>query len=424
MKNFSRFCLFLIALAIPTFGNTLNIGIGKADITPPIGTPSAGYSDRNGEGMEDIHDPLFAIALFLDNGDKKIVFCSVDHLGFTFDMIQEVIKKVHSEPDLSDCDVYIGSSHTHSGGGAYLNIPVLGKSLAGTYSPEITNFTIQKTTEAIIEASKNPIQGQIGIGYGYAKGLSTYRGLFPKDVTPLSDVAVIKITKLDGSPFAVLFNYPVHPTILKSQNRQFSADFVGYARKHIKSLLGKDIQPIYFNGAQGDIIPAVLVPNEDSYSSVRIFGKSLAESVQKIWDNTKTEESLHIVTQKNSYAFQPQATPFGLLLPLESYTSEMSVIVLNHLHAFITIPGELSCIYDQNLKNFGSNLGFSHVSIFGLTNDAHGYIILPKSWRNKTMESGLSFGGEYYGTQMETRAKALLEDNVPYRRLDMEAANE
>ncbi len=51
MKNFSRFCLFLIALAIPTFGNTLNIGIGKADITPPIGTPAAVYSDRNGEGI-------------------------------------------------------------------------------------------------------------------------------------------------------------------------------------------------------------------------------------------------------------------------------------------------------------------------------------------------------------------------------------
>lgn len=46
------------------------------------------------------------------------------------------------------------------------------------------------------------------------------------------------------------------------------------------------------------------------------------------------------------------------------------------------------------------------IPIFGLTNDAHGYIIAPDSWRHKTMESELSFGGEDYGDITETRAKS------------------
>lgn len=414
MKFFYRAVFFLIAAIMPVLGNTLEVGVGKADITPTMGTPSAGYTDRKGEGMEGIHDPLLAIALFIDNGDKKIVFCSVDHLGFTSEMVQEITKQVHADPVLSESEIYIGSSHTHSGGGAYLNIPFVGASLAGAFDAKVTDFYVQRTVEAIFKASRNTIQGQIGIGYGHIEGLNSYRGSWPKDVVPESDITVIKVTKMDGSPFAILFNYPIHPTVLKSQNRLFSSDFVGYARDHIQSLLGHDVQPIYFNGAQGDIIPNPSNTN-DGFNSCESLGKSLAEQVQKIWNETKTDKSLHIATQKESYSLQPKATPFGLVLPVENYKTEMNAIVLNHSHAFITIPGELSCLYDKSLKTFAKSLGFEHLSIFGLTNDAHGYIILPDSWRHKTMESGLSFGGEDYGDVTEMRAKSLLEENAPRR---------
>ncbi len=382
------------------------VGIGKTELTPPMGIPSAGYSDRKGEGMEGTHDPLLAIALLVDNGEKKIVFCSVDHLGFTYDMVQDIIQNVHAEPGLEECEVYIGSSHTHSGGGAYLDIPLIGESLAGKYDPDMVAFYVKKTAKAIIQASQNLIPAKVGIGYGKAENLSKYRGLWPKNVCPLSDVAVIKITKLDGAPFAVLFNYPLHPTVLKSQNRDFSADFVGYARNHIQDLLGDDVQPIYFNGAQGDIIP---LHENHSFESCDLIGKSLAETVKQIWKATATSDKLQIATQKKIYSFKPQATPFGLVLPLEEYKSEINAIILNHAHAFITIPGELSCIYDRHLKEMGKELGYAHVSILGLVNDAHGYMILPESWRNKTFESQLSFGGEDYGELTERRAISLLK---------------
>jgi hypothetical protein len=62
------------------------------------------------------------------------------------------------------------------------------------------------------------------------------------EVEPLSDVTVIKVTKVDDTPLAVLFNYPVHPTILTPHNLLFSADFVGYARNAMQALLGSNIQ--------------------------------------------------------------------------------------------------------------------------------------------------------------------------------------
>lgn len=400
---------FILLLMGPIFSHAeLYVGIGKADITPPIGAPSAGYAARKGEAMEGVHDPLLALVLVINNGKKNIALCSVDHLGFTYEMVQNIIRQVQSYPTLSQCEIYIASSHSHSGGGAYLNIPVLGESLAGPYNSELTNFYEKQTVKAIVEASQHQVPAKIGIGYGKTDHLSKYRGLWPKGIEPLSDVTIIKVTKSDGSPLAVLFNYPIHPTVLTSQNRLFSSDFVGFARDQIQSLLGADIQPIYFNGAQGDIIP-IISDDANHFETCNFIGTSLAKTVEKIWHATDVQDTLEINTQKDSYNFKPQANPQGLTLPVDKYESEMNLLVLNQRHAFITMPGELSCIYDRRLKEFGKELGYEQVSIFGLVNDAHGYIILPESWRHKTFESNLSFGGEHYGQFIEKKAQDLLE---------------
>jgi hypothetical protein len=398
----------LVGFFIPIFTNAeLYVGVGKANITPPIGTPSAGYAQRKGEGMVGVHDPLLAIALFIETEDKTIIFCSVDHLGFTYEMVQNITQKVQKRPELSKCEVYIASSHTHSGGGAYLNIPIIGEYIAGIYNSEVTRFYEEQTIKAIVQASQNKVLAKIGIGYGKAKQLSKYRGLWPLSIEPLADVTIIKATTLDGCPLAVLFNYPIHPTVLTSQNRLFSSDFVGYAREEIQDLLGAYIQPIYFNGAQGGIIP-LNSSEENHFKACSLLGKSLAETVKEIWSATATSETLRVDSCKMSYEFLPQPTPQGLKLPLDVYKSEINILVFNQKHAFITIPGELSCLYDKRLKTSGNEIGYQQVSIFGLVNDAHGYIILPESWERKTFESNLSFGGYLYGERIEKIAQHLL----------------
>lgn len=405
--------VFFMAMIFSCDIFALSVGVGKADLTPPIGVPSAGYRARQGAGMEGVHDPLLAIALYIDNGEKKIVLCSVDHLGFSYEMVQAIKQKVHQRPGLSDCELFIVSSHTHSGGGAYLNIPGLGQSLAGTYDAKVTESYVNQTVAAIVQASERPIPAKMGIGYGKVEGLSKYRSSWPLDVLPLTDVAIIKITHLDDRPLAVLFNYAVHPTVLPHENRLFSADFVGYARDHLKSLLGGNVQPLYFNGAQGDLAPVVL-DEKDHFVACDRLGRSLAETVKSIWEGTKAQEELHIAMQKDLYVFKPQETPFGITVPLESYQTEINALIFNQSHAFVTIPGELSTIYDRRLKQLGKEeLGYAHVSIWGLVNDAHGYIILPESWKHKTFESRLSFGGENYGEEVAGRASALLKALKP-----------
>lgn len=221
-----------------------------------------------------------------------------------------------------------------------------------------------------------------------------------------SEVTIIKATRLDDSPLAVLFNYPLHPTVLDGSNFLFSADFVGFAREHIRELIGDNVEAIYFNGAQAEILPKV---SESTFDQCEVIGSSLAQTVFNIWNGTETSSEMILETENVKYSFIPAQTPFGIKIPLDSYETEINLIVFNGKDAFVTISGELSCAYELRFKEKGNALGFAHLSILGLVNDAHGYIILPEAWRRKTKESYLSFGGENYGDVVEEKVHTMLE---------------
>ena len=82
-------CAALLLLALPADAE-LRAGAAQTDITPPVGTPSAGYGNRRGRGMEGVHDPLLATALVIDNGETMIAFVGVDHLGYDAAMVESL----------------------------------------------------------------------------------------------------------------------------------------------------------------------------------------------------------------------------------------------------------------------------------------------------------------------------------------------
>ncbi len=395
MKNY----IFIFFFTASSLAAELFVGVATEDITPPIGTPSAGYEKRKSAPMQGVHDPLLASAMVLDNGVKKIVFCSVDHLGLPFTLNERVKQAVKRQaPQLEGCSFYIGSSHTHSGGGAFYDIPVVGELLAGPYVETIAQGYVDGVAQAIIKASERMQPAKIGIGYSKVHSISDYRSKWPEHFTLENDLAVIKVTSLDNELIAVLFNFALHPTVLGPENRLFSADFVGYARNEIRKQLGANVTCLYFNGAQAEITPPS--PQTGSFCHANKIGTTLANAVTTLCQTITTDETISIKSSTKEYSFAPQSTPYGLKVPLESYPTELSLLVLNSNHAFAAIPGELSCLLASQLKTEAAKLGLAHLSILGLVNDAHGYIIMPEAYHAKTMESGLSFGGEMYGTRV------------------------
>jgi hypothetical protein len=403
----------VVLAAAPLRAATLRAGAGKADITPPIGTPSAGYGDRRGAGMEGVHDPLLATALAIDDGERRVVLAGVDHLGFDRAMVEEVVAGVRKRTGDAGIELFLGSSHTHAGGGAYLDVPGLGEVLAGKFDPATRKLYVDGAIEAIAGALGSLRPARIGIGYGRAEGLNEYRGDWPPNVETPQEVAVIKVTTADGAPFAVWFDYAAHATVLPGrENMRFSADFVGYARDALREALGPDVVAVYSNGAQGDVAPRP-PGGADMWERAEAMGDALAAEVLEVWRAAEVADAVQIEIRRHPYDLEVMATSTGAKLPFATRPTEISLLVLDDVHALVAVPGELSAIYDADVERFGRWLGFERVTILGLTNDAHGYIITPESFRHRTYESTVSFGGELYGEKVESIIFALLHALEP-----------
>lgn len=233
--------------------------------------------------MMGVHDPLWTKALFIDNREKQIVLCSVDYLGFNYEMVQRVIEEVHLEEGLSNCEIYIASSHAHSG----LDIPELGEYLAEPSDPNVVELYVKQTAKAIIQACKKPTLTKRGMGHGKVEDVSPYRGTWPVGAMPLSDVTVIKVTKLDDcisekNEQAIYFNEAQRDIIPRiSKEEQCSV---------ISKTLSQIVQNIFISVREIETI----VDEKQECIHCDVLGKSLAETMQKILHSIDTKESVHI----------------------------------------------------------------------------------------------------------------------------------
>jgi|GEM_PF-4011228 len=407
-----KYLFFLLIVPSLCF-STLEVGVGQVPITPPLKSYSAGSFEREG-GLESVHDPLFATAVVIRNETTCIALCSVDHLGFPHDMVEQVKQRVHAQKKGAQCEIYINSTHTHSGSGGYLNIGEMGEMIAGPYNPAIVQSTVEATAEAILKAAHHLQPAKIGLGYGTVDDLTTYAGVYPTDLAPPTDLMVMKVTTLEGSPLAAIFHYSLYPDLLtfgNESNLVFSADVVGYVRDHVQEMIGQGVVPLFLNGPKAEL--QAHLPHPDPFQSCDQIGKKLAEGVSTLWKSIVPEKTLEISTFHDIYTFYPQPTPGGYLIPLPPTPTEMHLIVFNKHYAWATIPADLSCSYAAIFKKHAQNWGFKQLSILDITNDAHGYVYSPMSWRLKPAEVEFSWGGEMYGQLIESKLISLLDRGHP-----------
>jgi hypothetical protein len=386
--------LFTLCLFFSSLEAGLLVGVGESEITPPNGTPSAGYHAPQ-RHMEGAHDPLLAIALVIDTEEKQFALCAVDHLGFDHRMVEEI------KAQFPRMEIIIASSHTHSGAGAYLDMPVIGEMLAGPYDPKIRDMLICQTAKAIKVAAENLQEAKLGIGYGKVHGVNTFRSSWPKDHQSPEELTVIQFVSKENKNLAVLFNFAMHPTVLSKKNKFYSADFVGYAREKIQKELGGSA--LFFNSAQADVGPKVT--SNEEYQNCQRLGEVLADAVITLARTLSFQAECTLNMLHYPYTLEVKPTSSGLKLPVDTYRSELNVLVFNQSDAFVTVPGELSCLY---LEQIAAQSPFNHTSVFGLANDAHGYILTPEAFHQKTYESTLSFGGPNYGDWMVMQLIFLL----------------
>ena len=106
-------CLMMFSCIATASASDFRLGTATVKITPPLGTPMAGYyGERKSQG---VLDDIYAKAIVLDDGNTKAVMVVCDLIGLPRAVVVEARRIVEEKTGITAENVMISATHTHTG---------------------------------------------------------------------------------------------------------------------------------------------------------------------------------------------------------------------------------------------------------------------------------------------------------------------
>jgi hypothetical protein len=378
--------IVLVAAALSSAAPAQNAADFRAAIAIRVVTPDPLLPVSGGVGPSPPatkkQGELTVRALVLADADTKVAIVSADFLGFPSvlcDKARAAVKDIPPE------NILIGATHTHSAPDCY-GFP---DGQGGTGADlKYLDSVCARMAEAINEAAAKLQPVSLKIATGEAQGKIAYNYYADRLYDPRCHV--IQAIAADGKPLATLVNYAVHPEVLGSRQSICSPDLVGplYDRLQAK---GAGIG-IFMNSAQGGMVTADnrLPGGREARSweeCVRI-GWLLADEAIRIIDGAAVQKSADLSCHARTITFPVDSPLLRAVMaasPLNLGTRDTAKVTtrLNLINVgnaqILTIPGEALPNIGYFLKR---NMRGEHNLLFGLTNDAFGYILTRVDWNS------------------------------------------
>jgi hypothetical protein len=318
-------------------------------------------------------------AMVIENNGIRVAICSTDFLGFPGVLCDKVRAKV---PSIPPQNILIGATHTHSAPDCYGFPDRTGKSALNL---EYINTICKKLADAINEAINKLQPARIKIATGNARGKIAYNYYAERLYDPRCDV--IQALDTRGKPFITLVNYACHPEVIGSEQGILSPDFVGPLYDRIKEHGGGI--GIFMNGAIGGMVTADCRGPDGkdlrTWDECLRIGRLLADESLRIVSDARVLSNPHLYCANKKIEFPVdsellravvQASPLGFELDSRNISTQVNVVNIANAQ-ILTIPGEALPNIGYYLKR---KMHGSHNFLFGLTNDAFGYILTKEDW--------------------------------------------
>ncbi len=324
---------------------------------------------------------LYVRTLVFEKGADRIAIVGIDNLGWPAilgDRSRELIKGIPPE------NILIGATHTHSAPDAY-GFPDENGNVAADL--EYLEWCVNQIADAVNEAVTNLEPAALKIAVGEARGKIAYNYYAPKLYDPRCGViqAIATGGRNKGKPIATLVNYATHPEIIGSDRGILTPDLCGPMYSRIEQKAGGIA--IFMNSAQGGMVTADnRRPHgeeaNDWAECIRI-GELMADEALRIIQQAEIQENPELYCTSRTIDFPVDSEMMRYILnnsPLGVKTSKENIIStrINLLNIgtaqVITIPGEALPNIGFYLKR---HMPTEHPFLFGLTNDAFGYILTP-----------------------------------------------
>lgn len=365
--------------------NVLSAGAAVRVITPdPLLPVSGGFgaprpaTEKRGE--------LTARALVLRKGDTAVAVVVLDTLGFPSVLGDRVRAKVGRIPAEN---ILIAATHTHSAPDCYAFPDGRG---GHTGDLKWMQFACDRAAEAVNGALDALQPVSLRVATGEARGKIAYNYYAPD----LYDrrMSVIQLLGGHGKTVATLVNYAIHPEVLGNGVGVVSPDLVGPLCERVEQHAGG--VALFLNGALGGMITAdnrrLDQPptdprrgywrDERTWDECLRIGRLMADEALRIVKDAPVQadpklscDSASVRLPVESDALWGVVRHSPLKYPHDAATrsiaARINLVNLGDAQV-LTIPGEAMPNIGFYLKR---KMRGRHNLLFGLTNDALGYIL-------------------------------------------------
>ena len=384
MKAFLFFSVLLLGFTI-SYGQVFKAGAAVRVITPdPLLPVSGGVGSPN--PVTEKKGDLFVRALVLEKGEERIAIVGIDNLGWPAvlgDKSRALVKNISPE------NILIGVTHTHSAPDAY-GFPDENGNVGADL--DYLEWCVQQIADAINEAADNLEPALLKTAVGEAHGKIAYNYYAPKLYDPRCGViqAIAAEGQNEGKPIVTLVNYATHPEIIGSERGILTPDLCGPLYDRIEEKVGGIA--IFMNSAQGGMVTADnRLENgkeaNDWMECIRI-GELMADEALRIIEKADIQEEPDLYCTSRTIDFPVDSemmryilnnSPLGLNTPGENVIStRLNLLNIGTAQA-ITIPGEALPNIGYYIKR---KMPTEQSFLFGLTNDAFGYILTPEDYNS------------------------------------------
>jgi hypothetical protein len=281
----------------------LKAGVGRADITPPVGMEIGIWALRKGLSRG-IHDRMYARALVLDDGTTPAAVVNLDVAYISSEMTSRVRDLVAEQTAIPRSNILLNCSHTHTS--PHVGPAREGLSTGhGTYLEAFPHYI----AGAIFEAWHNRKEAAIGAASTMVTGITVNRRDPRLPVDP--ELGVIRVDGEGGQPLACLVNYTCHGTTVGAHHLDWTADFPGYLARTVEGAV-PGCACLFLQGAEGDIHPwDWYFGNEnprwnDHYDGAERLGKAIAGPALGLLQQIETVPEAKIGAATNVITLPPR----------------------------------------------------------------------------------------------------------------------
>lgn len=258
-----------------------HIGVAREVVTPPLGCQMAGFDARKGVAVS-AHDDLHARALVFDDGHTQALFISVEVIAVSAEFANSVRLRITDATSIPRSHIFLCATHTHCGPVTLRHFFNQGQPLDDLYLQALADGIVA----CAIRAAESKKPRRLRSGLVPCKGIAVNRRT--PDGLPVDPYAgVLLVGELDGTAVAVAVLYACHTTVLGPDTLSLSQDFPFYTLAALRSVLGPQVETLFFNGAEGDLsighksdLSAVgIVDSFRTFDTAKRLGEKLADAV-------------------------------------------------------------------------------------------------------------------------------------------------